>query len=69
MIIVDDLNEGEKVRSKSSHTHSSDHKRSRWHASTPDSDGESRHKRHKRDHHNGSRRNGDHQDLEYGETR
>ncbi|XP_065872403.1 pre-mRNA-processing protein 40A-like [Euphorbia lathyris] len=64
---VDDLNEGEKDRSKSSHRHSNDHKKSRRHASTPDSDGESRHKRHRRDHRNGSRRNGSHDELEDGE--
>lgn len=38
------------------------------HASTPESDNESRHKRHKRDHRNGSRKNGDHEELEDGEV-
>ncbi|CAK7330229.1 unnamed protein product [Dovyalis caffra] len=65
---VDDLDESEKDWSKGSHRHgSSDHKKSRRHASTPESDSESRHKRHKRDHRNGSRRTGDHEDLEDGE--
>ncbi|PNT57402.2 hypothetical protein POPTR_001G289800v4 [Populus trichocarpa] len=65
---VDDLDESEKDRSKSSHRHSSsDLKKSRRHASTPESDSESRHKRHKRDHRNSSRRTGDLEDLEDGE--
>lgn len=37
------------------------------HASAPESDNESRHKRHKRDHRNGSRRYGGHEELEDGE--
>ncbi|KAF9675781.1 hypothetical protein SADUNF_Sadunf09G0068500 [Salix dunnii] len=65
---LDDLDESEKDRSKSSHRHSSnDHKKSRTHGSTPESDSESRHKKHKRDQHNGSRRAGDNEDLEDGE--
>uniref|UniRef100_A0A6N2MBW6 Pre-mRNA-processing protein 40A-like n=1 Tax=Salix viminalis TaxID=40686 RepID=A0A6N2MBW6_SALVM len=65
---VDDLDESEKDRSKSSHRHSgSDVKKSRRHASTPESDSESRHKRHKREYRNGSRRTGDLEDLEDGE--
>ncbi|KAL9333667.1 hypothetical protein Peur_073806 [Populus x canadensis] len=41
---VDDLDESEKDRSKSSHRHgSNDHKKSRRHGSTPESDSESRH--------------------------
>ncbi|KAJ6299152.1 hypothetical protein OIU76_020175 [Salix suchowensis] len=65
---VDDLDESEKDRSKSSHRHSgNDLKKSRRHASTPESDSESRHKRHKRDYRNSSRRTGDLEDLEDGE--
>ncbi|KAJ0078058.1 hypothetical protein Patl1_37327 [Pistacia atlantica] len=63
----DNLNENEKDRSKNSHRHNSDRKKSRRHASTPESEDESRHKRHKRDHRSGSRKNGDHEDLEDGE--
>lgn len=37
------------------------------HASGLESDNESRHKRHKRDRRNGSRRYGDHEELEDGE--
>lgn len=33
----------------------------------PESDSESRHRRHKRDHRNGSRRSGDREELEDGE--
>ncbi|CAI0401259.1 unnamed protein product [Linum tenue] len=65
----DDPEESEKERSRGSHKHSSDHsKRGRWNGTTPDSDSESRHRRHKRDHHhNGSRRTGNHEELEDGE--
>ncbi|CAN0920829.1 Pre-mRNA-processing protein 40A [Linum grandiflorum] len=64
---LDDHDESEKERSKGSHRPSSDHKRGRWHASTPESENESRHRRHKRDHHNGSRREGNQEELEDGE--
>lgn len=37
------------------------------HAYSPESDSESRHKKHKRDHRDGSRRNGGHDELEDGE--
>ena len=37
------------------------------HTYTPESDGESQHKRHKRDHRDGSRRNGSNEELEDGE--
>ncbi|KAE8008160.1 hypothetical protein FH972_004700 [Carpinus fangiana] len=62
--IVDD---NEKDRSRKSHGPTSDHKKSRRHASGLESDNESRHKRHKRDRRNGSRRYGDHEELEDGE--
>lgn len=38
-----------------------------WQAPGHESDTESRHRRHKRDHRNGSRRSGDHDELEDGE--
>ncbi|XVE93531.1 hypothetical protein REPUB_Repub01dG0202700 [Reevesia pubescens] len=66
-IYVDNLNEGEKDRTKNSHRHGSDRKKSKKHASTPESDSENRHKRHKRDHRNGSHRNFDPEALEDGE--
>lgn len=37
------------------------------HAHSPESDSESRHRRHKREHRDGSRRNGGHEELEDGE--
>lgn len=37
------------------------------HANSPESDNESRHKRHKREHWDGSRRTGGHDELEDGE--
>ncbi|XP_062176471.1 pre-mRNA-processing protein 40A-like isoform X2 [Alnus glutinosa] len=57
----------EKDRSRKSHGSTSDHKKSRRHASAPESDNESKHKRHKRDRRNGSRRYGEHGELEDGE--
>ncbi|GMH23206.1 hypothetical protein Nepgr_025049 [Nepenthes gracilis] len=48
----------EKEEYKKSRHHGSDRKKSRKHEPSPDSDGESRHKRHKKDHRDGSRRNG-----------
>ncbi|XP_004289761.1 PREDICTED: pre-mRNA-processing protein 40A-like [Fragaria vesca subsp. vesca] len=62
----DQTNGNENDRSKRSHGSGSDHKRSRR-ASGPESDTESRHRRHKRDHRSGSRRSGDHDELEDGE--
>ncbi|XP_022941975.1 pre-mRNA-processing protein 40A-like isoform X1 [Cucurbita moschata] len=53
-------------RSKKSQSHK-DRKKSRRHASAHDSDGESRHRRHKREHRNGSSKNFDHEELEDGE--
>ncbi|BBH09725.1 pre-mRNA-processing protein 40B [Prunus dulcis] len=62
----DHANGNENDRSKRSHGSSSDHKKSRR-APGHESDTESRHRRHKRDHRNGSRRSGDHDELEDGE--
>ncbi|XP_050943435.1 pre-mRNA-processing protein 40A isoform X1 [Cucumis melo] len=53
-------------RSKKSQSHK-DRKKSRRHGSAHESDGESRHRRHKRDHRNGSYKNLDHEELEDGE--
>ncbi|XVF64223.1 hypothetical protein PTKIN_Ptkin09bG0151300 [Pterospermum kingtungense] len=53
----------EREESKKSRKHGSDRKKSRKHAHSPDSDIESRHKKHKRDH----RRNSGYEDLEDGE--
>ncbi|KAJ6344836.1 hypothetical protein OIU76_006382 [Salix suchowensis] len=66
---TDDVNsdKDEKEESKKSRRHSSDRKKSRKHTYTPESDGESQHKRHKRDHRDGSRRNGSNDELEDGE--
>ncbi|KAI3972783.1 hypothetical protein MKX01_019441 [Papaver californicum] len=57
----------EKDDSKKSRRHSSSRKKSRKHAYTPDSDSEGGHKRHRKDHRDGSRRNGTHEELEDGE--
>lgn len=59
-----------KEESKKSRRHSSDGKKLRKHAYTPESDGEShesRQKRHKRDNQDGSHRNGGYEELEDGE--
>ncbi|XP_057527372.1 pre-mRNA-processing protein 40A-like isoform X1 [Amaranthus tricolor] len=60
-----------KDHSRSSHRHSSEHKRSRQteeqFTDVPGFDNESKHKRHKREHRNGSRRKPDNEDLEDGE--
>ncbi|XP_021687359.2 pre-mRNA-processing protein 40A isoform X4 [Hevea brasiliensis] len=58
----------EKEESKKSRRHGSDRKKSRKHSYTPESDSESRHKRHKRDHRDGSHRNGGYEELEDGEV-
>ncbi|XP_052202335.1 pre-mRNA-processing protein 40A isoform X2 [Diospyros lotus] len=57
----------EKEESKKPRRRGSDRKKSRKHAYTPESDSESRHKRHKKDHRDGSRRNGGFEELEDGE--
>ncbi|KAL3619545.1 hypothetical protein CASFOL_036606 [Castilleja foliolosa] len=66
---VDDLSSDrdDKEEPRKSRRHVSDRKKSRKHANSPESDGESKHKRHKRDHRDGSRRNGGHDELEDGE--
>ncbi|KAK4742651.1 hypothetical protein SAY87_000652 [Trapa incisa] len=53
---------------KRSRRHSSDRKKSRKHDYSPESDEDSRHKKQKRDHKDGSRRNGDYEELEDGEV-
>ncbi|XP_027363511.1 pre-mRNA-processing protein 40A-like isoform X2 [Abrus precatorius] len=59
--------EMDKERTKKSHGHGSDRKKSRRHSSGHESD-EGRHKRHKRDHRSDSHREGDHHgELEDGE--
>ncbi|GMQ01204.1 hypothetical protein CsSME_00047922 [Camellia sinensis var. sinensis] len=64
---VDDLSvdENEKDRSKDSHRHSSDWKKSKQmeQRSTSELDSESRHKRHKKDHRDGSHRNADYEEV------
>ncbi|XP_075496106.1 pre-mRNA-processing protein 40A isoform X2 [Primulina tabacum] len=66
---VDDASsdKDEKEETKKSRRHGSDRKKSRKHNYSPESDSESRHKRHKRDYHDGYRRNGGHEELEDGE--
>lgn len=64
------LDKNGKDYSRSSHRHSSERKKSRQmelHADLSESDDESRHKKHKREHRNGSRRRGDNEELEDGE--
>ncbi|XP_057528501.1 pre-mRNA-processing protein 40A [Amaranthus tricolor] len=56
----------DKDEHKKSRRHGSERKKSRKHEYSPDSDGESKYKRHKRDHRDGSRKGG-HDDLEDGE--
>ncbi|KAF7140414.1 hypothetical protein RHSIM_Rhsim06G0064500 [Rhododendron simsii] len=57
----------EKEESRKSRRHGSDRRKSRKHAYSPESESESKHKRHKRDHRDGSRRNGGYEELEDGE--
>ncbi|KAI3672699.1 hypothetical protein L6452_38796 [Arctium lappa] len=56
----------ERDDSKKSRRHGSGHRRSRKHAYTPESDGESKHKRHKKD---GHEHDGGRKELEDGEVR
>ncbi|KAL0368921.1 UNVERIFIED_CONTAM: Pre-processing protein 40A [Sesamum calycinum] len=56
----------DKEETKKSRKHGSDRKKSRKHAYSPESDSESRHKKHKKDR-DGSRRSGGHEELEDGE--
>ncbi|XP_073223341.1 pre-mRNA-processing protein 40A isoform X2 [Cicer arietinum] len=62
-----DSEKDEKEESRKSRRHGSDRKKSRKHANSPESDNESRHKRHKREHWDSSRRTGWHEELEDGE--
>ncbi|KAK7321624.1 hypothetical protein VNO77_32449 [Canavalia gladiata] len=62
-----DSEKDEKEESKKSRRHGSERKKSRKHANSPESDNESRHRRHKREHWDGSRKTGGHEELEDGE--
>ncbi|GKV20029.1 hypothetical protein SLEP1_g30209 [Rubroshorea leprosula] len=62
-----DKDDKEEPKKSRRHSSSSDRKKSRKHAYSPESDGESRHKKHKRDHRDGSRRNTGYEELEDGE--
>ncbi|KAG4962546.1 hypothetical protein AAZX31_14G088700 [Glycine max] len=66
---IDDVDseKEEKEESKKSRRHGSERKKSRKHANSPESDNENRHRRHKRDHWDGSRKTGGHEELEDGE--
>lgn len=58
----------EAEHSEKYHRHNGDHKKATQHESTPESDSESRHRRHKRDRRNGSHRSGGYEEeLEDGE--
>lgn len=64
------LDKSGKDHSRSSHRHSSERKKSRQmeqHGDLSESDDESRHKKHKREHRNGSRRRSENEELEDGE--
>lgn len=62
-----DSEKEEKEESKKSRRHGSERKKSRKHANSPESDNESRHRRHKREHWDGSRKIGGLEELEDGE--
>ncbi|KAK7310756.1 hypothetical protein RJT34_08467 [Clitoria ternatea] len=62
-----DSDKDEKEESKKSRRHGSERKKSRKHANSPESDNENRHRRHKREHWDGSRKTGGHEELEDGE--
>ncbi|GLT41219.1 hypothetical protein SLA2020_153000 [Shorea laevis] len=62
-----DKDDKEEPKKSRRHSSSSDRKKSRKHAYSPESDSESRHKKHKRDHRDGSRRNSGYEELEDGE--
>ncbi|XP_027332843.1 pre-mRNA-processing protein 40A isoform X2 [Abrus precatorius] len=62
-----DSEKDEKEESKKSRRHGSERKKSRKHANSPESDNESRHRRHKREHWDGSGKIGGHEELEDGE--
>lgn len=57
----------DREESKKSRRHGSDRKKSRKHAHSPESDSETRHKKHKRDHRDGPRRSSGYEELEDGE--
>ncbi|XP_074279208.1 pre-mRNA-processing protein 40A isoform X1 [Silene latifolia] len=57
----------DKEEHKKSRRHGSDRKKSRKHEHSPDSNGESRHKKHRRDHRDSSRKTSVQDDLEDGE--
>ncbi|XP_061374258.1 pre-mRNA-processing protein 40A [Gastrolobium bilobum] len=62
-----DSEKDEKEESKKSRRHGSERKKSRKHANSPESENESRHRRHKREHWDGSRKTGGLDELEDGE--
>ncbi|XP_028796082.1 LOW QUALITY PROTEIN: pre-mRNA-processing protein 40A-like [Neltuma alba] len=62
-----DSEKADKEESKKSRRHGSDRKKSRKHANSPESENETRHKRHKRDHRDGYRKTSGHVELEDGE--
>ncbi|GKV10405.1 hypothetical protein SLEP1_g21773 [Rubroshorea leprosula] len=63
-----DKDDKEEPKKSRRHSSSSDRKKSRKHAYSPDSDSGSRHKKNKREHRDGSRRNSGYNDLEDGEV-
>ncbi|KAK7376991.1 hypothetical protein VNO80_02411 [Phaseolus coccineus] len=66
---IDDVDseKEDKEESKKSRRHGSERKKSRKHANSPESDNENRHRRHKREHWDVSRKTGGHEELEDGE--
>ncbi|KAL9330664.1 hypothetical protein ACSQ67_000274 [Phaseolus vulgaris] len=62
-----DSEKEDKEESKKSRRHGSERKKSRKHANSPESDTENRHRRHKREHWDVSRKTGGHEELEDGE--
>ncbi|KAK7383248.1 hypothetical protein VNO78_28922 [Psophocarpus tetragonolobus] len=62
-----DSEKEEKDESKKSRRHGGERKKSRKHANSPESDNENRHRRHKREHYDGSRKTGGLEELEDGE--
>ncbi|XP_056159356.1 pre-mRNA-processing protein 40A-like isoform X1 [Syzygium oleosum] len=65
---ADYMDIAEAEHSEKNHRHNGDHKKATQPESTPESDSESRHKRHKRDHRNGYHRSGGYEEeLEDGE--
>lgn len=62
-----DSEKADKEESKKSRRHGSDRKKSRKHANSPESENETRHKRHRRDYRDGYRKASGHVELEDGE--